>query len=182
MKDIIAFLVVLTLIGYVAVGSNATANEEARESNVTISAYVAIGLSNNWTGIEFGNLNPNTADNNASHNNDGTGSGTSYWVTVSTDSNINADLCIKDNLDLTSSGGDTIGNGNYTWDDDSAATGPSVAGGSAITTSYAKTGVTNIAPGSQDYFRFWLTIPPGQPAGTYNNTVSIKGVTTSSAC
>lgn len=180
MEEKFATLLLLTLAGYMLLGANVTA-DEARPSNVTVSAYVAISLSTNWSAIEFGNLNPNTADNNASHNNDGAGGGTSYWVTVSNDSNMGADLCIWDSWPLNSSGGDVIGNGNYTWDDDASQTGPALPG-TAMTTTPTKTGVTNIQPGNRDYFRFWLDIPPGQPAGTYSNTVYIRGVTSGSGC
>ncbi len=176
--DQIIAMLVLVSFGYLLLGANVSA--DTRPSNVTVSAYVSISLSTNMSSIEFGNVNPNTNDNPADHNSDGAGGGTSYWVTIGADSNVNADLCIRDNWALNTSGGDVIGNGNYTWDNDTVSTNPALPG-TAMSTTLTSAG-NNIAPGSQHYYRFWLDIPSGQAAGTYNNSVIIEGRTTGTAC
>jgi len=168
-------LIMLVLGAYMVSEINVLAlSEQTMPSNVTVSAYVAIALSTNWTSIQFGDVDPATSDNNASHNYDGGSDNTTYWVTVSSDSNQNADLCIKDNWALNTTGGDVIGNNNYTYDNRTTDTGP-VLPGTEIDTNYAWAG-PNIVPGSKHYFRFWLDIPAGQAPGTYNNTVYVKGV------
>lgn len=177
-------VILLVVSGYLLSGINVLAvSEQTTPSNVTVSAYVAIALSTNWTAIEFGNVNPGTNDNNASHNYDGgnvSNANTTYWVTVSTDSNLNADLCIKDNWALNTTGGNVIGNTNYTYSNNTNDTVLPLPG-TAVTTSHVQAGYS-VAPGGKDYFRFWLDIPTAQAAGTYNNTVYIKGVSTGSSC
>jgi len=169
------FLLALTLVS--------AQQEQTTISNVTVNKYVAIGLSTNLTeGILFGTLDPGTNDNNATHNYDGSGGGTTYWVTISSDSNVNVDVCIKDNAPLTKLGGtDTIPNSGYTWNCSTSATEPALPG-TAISTTYTKTDCTNVAPGNNVYFRFWLDIPTAQAPGDYNNTVYFKGVEAGQSC
>lgn len=178
------FLAVLLLLmaGYLLLGSNVMADQvTSSPSNVTVSAYVAIGLSNNFTSIEFGSVSPLDTDVNGSHNYDGLSTNSSYIVTVSSDSNQASYLCVRDNWALNSSGGDIIGNTNYAWNA-STTGGPSspILPGTAITTSNVDAnGASTVAVGQNLTFRFWLDIPAAQAAGTYNNTVFITGKTTS---
>jgi len=177
----IAVTLTLVLVFMAFAIQTKAANEQTATSNVTIYEYVAIGISNNLSnGIEFGSLDPATNDNNATDNYNGAGSASTMYLSVSSDSNVNVDLCIKDNANLTSDV-NTIPNTGYTWDDNSTATAP-ILPGTAITTSYVKTDQQNITIGSDDYFRFWLDIPGGQAAGTYNNTAYFKGIKTGQAC
>lgn len=157
--------------------------EQITISNVTVNKYVAIGLSTNLTeGILFGTLDPGTSDNNATHNYDGEQGGTTYWVAISSDSNVNVDICIKDNAPLTKLGGtETIPNENYTWNCSTSQTTPALPG-TAMGTTYTKTACTNIQKGDNAYFRFWLDIPAAQAPGNYNNTVYFKGVEAGQSC
>ena len=81
------------------------------------------------------------------------------------------------------SGANTIGIGNETYANYTATnvTLPALGSEVALTTSYIKTG-PNIAAGSRDFYRFWLDVPAGTASGTYNNTLTFKGVATSGAC
>ncbi|MCK5476774.1 MAG: hypothetical protein KAI55_02550 [Candidatus Aenigmarchaeota archaeon] len=177
-------ILIVSVLGFQ--GWGATSDEHTTSSNVTIANYVAIGLSTNLsTGILFGTLDPDTTNNNATHNYDGENTASTYSVDVSTDSNINIDLCIKDNAPLTiTSSGFTIENGNYTWADNSTANSSSMnpANSYVIGTTYQKTNTTNIAGGESDYIRFWLDVMLNQAPGNYNNTIHIKGVVAGGNC
>lgn len=171
-----AFAVLITGIG--------SANEVTTTSNATVSEYVAIALSDNLSaGIKFGTVSANTNDNNATSNADGTGGNTTYWINISAASTVNVDICIKDNVALTF-GAETIPNTGYTYNsttDGGDGTSPALPG-TAITTIYAKFADTNLAPGTILLNRYWLDVPLGQVAGTYNNTVLFNGITTGGAC
>lgn len=160
--------------------------EESTVSNVTIEKYLSIDLSSNLSeGILFGGINPDSPDNNASHNYDGPGSNSSMYVNVSADSNTAVDFCIKSNDDLTTSGSEIIGIGNETYADNvttTNATSPFLENEVLLNkTDYIEAG-TNISEGSQSYFRFWLDVPAGQASGDYNNTISFKGIETGTSC
>jgi hypothetical protein len=177
----VSLLVVLlaTLLGGPSAIADQTIN---RTSNVTVAGYVAIALSTNWTldNIQFGTLDPATNDNNATHNNDSTGGNSSYWVEVSTDSNLDPYICLRDDWALNSTGGDVIGNGNFTWNTtlSGGPTEPILAGIAMNTTDVDAWGGNTVPRGQNLTFRFWLDIPLGQAFGTYNNTVFITGKTT----
>lgn len=161
------------------------ATEGSAVSNVTITSYLSIEMSTNLTeGILFGNVTELPAtDINASHNYDGTSSGSTLYLEVSTDSNTNVDFCAMANDDLISSGLDIIGVGNQTYSNSTTtdAGTPDLANQSSLTKSYVKSGI-NVEQGGKLYYRFWLDIPAAQPAGTYNNTVYFKGVNTGVSC
>lgn len=167
------------------------ATEINTTSNVTISTYFAIALSANLTdGIQFGNVTTLPAlAQNATHNYDSSSNttpvapGTSFWANVSTDSNTHVDFCLKGNANLTNTGGDRIELGNETYANNTASNAslPDPALEVAFTAAYVKAG-PNISEGSNNYYRFWLDIPAGTPTGTYNNTVSFKGVSTGGNC
>jgi type II secretory pathway pseudopilin PulG len=156
-------------------------------SSVTINEYVAIGMSNNLSsGIAFGSLDPNTNNNNATYNFYINNNQTGYYINVSSDSNVDVDICVGVNETL-EYGSYHIENGNYTWvnstanatDNEWLLVGNSVA--MTLDSAYTKGG-ENIAPGNNNWFRFWLDIPLGQAAGTYVNQASFKGVKTGNAC
>jgi len=171
--------------GY-AVSANTT-------SNVTISSFFAVEMSINLSnGIQFGDVSslPST-DLNATHNYDGAnttaqgaaaGNGTSMWMNVSTDSNTAVDFCIKADA-LNTSQDDEIGLGNETYHNSTFTniSSPTVGSQVSMTTSYVSAG-ENIAAGNNNYYRFWLDVPVATPTGTYNNTVSFKGIVTGGAC
>lgn len=155
-------------------------------SEVTITSYLSIQMSANLTdGIIFEEVSILPATNvNASLNYNGTGSSTLYFINVSTDSNTAVDFCLKANQGLETSGADLIGLGNETYSTGvttSNMTIPDLALDVAMTTSYDKT-ASNIGIGEANYYRFWLDIPAGQASGTYNNSVSFRGVNLAAAC
>ena len=106
---------------------------------------------------------------------------TEYDIEVSSDSNVYVDFCTKAGHPLEDPNfpdNEIPLDPNYAWDDDETNSEfvPALPG-TAMTTSYVK-GVTNIAPGGLNYYRFWLDVDAGQPTGTYNNTIWFEGVQT----
>ena len=70
-----------------------------------------------------------------------------------------------------------IGLGNETYNYNT--TNNTVPGSNYITldTTYAENMIgENLGDGSYIYIKFYLSIPSNQPSGSYNNTISIKGV------
>ena len=79
------------------------------EANATIYIYFAIARSANLTdGIEFGSIASGTSNNNATDNYVTDGTKTALNITVSADSNVNVDFCVKADTDLRISGGTTL--------------------------------------------------------------------------
>lgn len=156
------------------------ATSDSTHSEVTITSYLSIAFCANLTdGILFGEVDTLPATNiNASHNYDGASDGSTMCIMISNDSNTNVDLQIKGDDDLTSSGGDIIGLDNETYSNfigSTNSTHPLLSEETSLTTGYVTAGA-NVPIGSANYYRFWLDIPGGQASGTYNNTVSFKGV------
>lgn len=161
------------------------ATEDSTYSEVTIQSYLAINFCDNLsTGILFGDVISLPATNiNGSHNYDGTSSASTYCILVSEDSNTAVDFCLKADDDLISPGADRIGLSNETYANSTTSdlATPALANEVPLTTSYVKSS-SSISVGGTNYYRFWLDIPGGQATGTYNNTVSFKGVNTGNAC
>jgi hypothetical protein len=158
-------------------------------SEAQIMKYISISMSGNLSaGIEFGTITILPATSvNASRNYNSTvnmswHNETLYWINVSSDSSVNADLCVKADP-LTTSGLDEIGLGNYTWADNltNNESWPSISTAGQMATTYVM-GSSNVTPGTLNYYRFWLSVPGGQPAGTYNNTVYFKAVEEGIGC
>ncbi len=149
-------------------------------SNATVPAFMSLGISNNLSaGVLFGGLGPNTNDNNATDNYAALGNST-YYV-YSFDSNTLVDFCTSDDAPLSSGGGLTIGNGNYTFNDSLAPNGPGLPG-TVIGTAYQKLVQQGVAQNVFVYLRFWLDVPASQPAGNYVNTLSFKVVAAGQSC
>jgi hypothetical protein len=161
------------------------ATDTSTTSNVTILKYLAIDASPALVaGIEFGNItNLPIANQNASHNFDGAGSASQYYINVSTDSNTPVDFCILADYALNNTESDVIplANESYFYGTTSNAIDPAISNEVSFTTGYASAG-TDVAEGSTNYFRFWLDVSAAQPSGLYDNTVSFKGVTTTTGC
>lgn len=182
------FLLTIILIANQGFRSTGYATEVATTSNVTISVYFAIEMSTNLTqGIQFGTISTLPATNsNATHNYDGYNAteplGTSFITNVSSDSNTAVDFCLKADT-LNTSAGDFIGLGNESYANHSTTnvTVPDVLQEVSFTTAYVSSG-RGIAIGGENFYRFWLDVPAGTSVGTYNNTVSFKGVATGGAC
>lgn len=191
---VVVFFGILFLVSLIMIlGNNfrttGYATETTTTSNVTISVYFAVEMSANLSnGIEFGNIttlpatNQNSTDNYNGVNTTPNGTGTSTWMNVSTDSNTAVDFCIKADAALTS-GANTIGVGNETYHNDTVTntTRPNINNEVALTTSYVKAG-PNTGVGNRTFYRFWLDVPAGTASGTYNNTLSFKGVGTGGTC
>lgn len=157
-------------------------------STVIVSYYVAISMSTNLsTGIDFGDLNVSTTDNPGNNNTSGNNGNSSYWINVSSNSNVPVDICISSNESLTS-GSDEINNtGNYTINSTILANLRDTGLDPELNNSYylplvptwniTREGV-DLASSTAHYlnFRFWLDVPTGTPAGTYANNVSFKGI------
>jgi hypothetical protein len=148
-------------------------------SNVTISKYLSIAMSPELeSGILFGTVDTLPAtDQNATNNYDGGSDGSTMSLNVSEDSNTAVDFCIKADADLHDPEGDNtlgVGNQSYANSTSTDADNPSLSDEVSLTTEYAFAG--NINEGEDIYYRFWLDIPAGTPAGTYNNTITFKGV------
>ena len=166
-------------------------------SNATIAISIGFTFSGNLSeGIQFGTLNINTNDNNASADYltaNGTGicpvgvgtiGCTAYQIKMDSSNNANADSCIKDNAALTS-GANTIPNTGYTYDANATINGSNMndpAGSIAITTSFVKFGSTSLAVGDNQSSQFYLDVPDGQAVGDYNNTIDFKIIETGQAC
>lgn len=189
------FLFALVMLASQGFRSTGYVTETTTTSNVTVNVYFSIALSTNLSrGIQFGDVSTLPAYNlNGTANNDSgfnttisgpptSASGTTYYANVSTDSNSAVDFCIKADL-LNTSSGDFIGLGNETYMNSTATntSAPFVVDETSFTTAYVKSG-DDIAIGSTNYYRFWLDVPASTATGTYNNTVSFKGVTSTGSC
>jgi hypothetical protein len=173
LSKVLIFLIPLLVITLIFPFANpAPFQEQTSPSTATVNVFVEITLGGFGGGIAFGSLDPNTNDNQAP--------GT-FTVTAGAANNVNIDTCIKDNAALTKAGPPvyTIPNTGYTYE--FTAGTPSLPG-VAITTNYFKTQHTNLAPSVVSNAGFWLDVPLGQSAGSYNNTVYIKGIETGQAC
>lgn len=161
------------------------ATEGLTSSEVTIQTYLAMQMSSNLTaGIIFGNVAVLPMINvNATENYNGTSSSTLYFINVSSDSNTAVDFCLKANGGMFNPGLDEIGLGNETFSTNTTTSNASLPSltETAMTTSFVKN-ANNIPVGGVNYYRFWLDIPAGQATGTYNNSVSFKGVTSGNSC
>ena len=155
--------------------SAANVTEQNTSSDANVSYYVAIGMSTElMNGIHFGNVEPDSTENNASQNFNAS-SMTEYWIAVSPDGNTAVNISIKDNAVLTSSL-DTIPNTGYYYNASETNDGdnPFVAS-TAMTTSYVQA-IADVSNGTNAYFRFWLDVPASTAAGNYNNTVFFQAV------
>ncbi len=190
MQKAIMGVAILAVLAAILVSPQGTqADIQNTTTTVTVNEYVAIGLSNNLSlGIDFGSIDPDTLNNNATNNFDAgppLWNETSFWVNVSSDSNVDVDICVGDNETL-KYGAYVIENGNYTWVNSTASADDTwmLVGNSVVmttTASYTKAG-QYVSPGNYNWFRFWLDVPQGQAAGDYLNEVSFKGVKAGNAC
>lgn len=161
---------------------------ESASSSVTIQGYLSIAKSDNLTsGIDFGTITAlpvyfaNATEN---YNTSGlTNNASEYFISVSADSNVNVDFCIKANKAMSTAGdAEEIGLTNYTYANyNTSNTTAPYQYGVNLSTNYAKTN-TLIQPGNSNYYRFWLNVSGSQAPGSYNNTVYFEGVQTGNSC
>jgi len=155
-------------------------------SNVSVDIkYFSIEFSGNLSdGITFEEVGSVPATNvNATDNYNNVGSGSSLIINVSNDSSTNIDFCIKANGGLTDSSGSVISIGQETYSNSSSTSSavPALSEETSLTTSYVKASSV-VGPGEGEYYRFWLDVPSGTAAGSYNNSISFKGVETTASC
>ena len=156
------------------------------QSNVSIREFFAISTSANLSdGIEFGTVDPGTSNINATDNyNSGGLTQTSMSIDVSSDSNVPIDFCIRANANISTGTGPEISLVNYTFTSDklNTFTIPESSEFSIdITTTFQKE-TTNVRRGESNFYRFYLDVPIGQEAGTYNNTVLIRALRIAGPC
>ncbi len=166
-----------SFFAYANLTSNLSVNNKTSNWNVTITDpfTLAIDLSSllgsqiNWTITTIPAVNQSADGNN--------GSGvTGYWVNVSV-TNGNADVYIRASGNLTTSGGSILELGNETYSYNS--TNSSVPNDTRyqLTTNFSNNKIgTALSGNSLIYLKFFLSVPTGQPAGIYNNTVEVRGV------
>ena len=187
------FLLILLVIGLftqnyygerVITGMATTLNISTTAS---IQSYFAINASTNMTnqGIVFNITTLPATNANATGNyiSPPTSNLSYFYLTVEVDSNVNVDFCIKAN-DSLRSGANFIDLGNYTFSNSTGnnITSPSIGSSRALVSSYFLNSTRNLAINGVDYYRFWLSVPATQAAGTYVNTINFKGVQTGNAC
>lgn len=154
----------------------ASSDEQTTSSNVTVNVYVSISLTTGFAnGVEFGSLDPGQ-DNQAST----TCTGHSCNISVSGDTNVNVDILMKANANLTrcpggACTGDMIGWWNYSWNATDGTSAWVQPGWELNITSYDnitahKVGDSVSSSGVRSW-QAWLDIPAAQVAGTYNNTL-----------
>ncbi|MBT4114528.1 hypothetical protein HOE41_02805 [Candidatus Woesearchaeota archaeon] len=151
------------------------------EANIT--AYFAVAASENLAdGIEFSTIVAGTNNNNASDNYNNDSSGSSMYLSVSNDSNVPIDFCLAADQKM-KSGTDAIELANFVWNSSTStdASTPTLASATAMTTSFVSAD-TAVTGGLSEYLRFWLSVPLGQTAGTYNNTVTLRAVQNGQSC
>jgi len=130
------------------------------EENVTISLSVTF----NYNSVNFGNLNHNTTDNPAPNQLSGV-----YNVTVSSPTNYKVEVNGTDFSDGTFS----FSVSNLKMNTNSTSSNLNV--NNAITLSGTPQVIETNIPSSvvTHYHGYWLTIPSGQYASTYSNTITI---------
>jgi len=146
-------------------------------SNVTIAVNIAI-QSNNLSSITWGSgLTPNTNENPALGNADGSGGVSTYNISMGPNTSTAADFCIEANDTLTSGAssfpldGDVLTGYNYSVN--STSNEPIIQNSTALTTNYVRH-ITNVAKNGVVHYRFWLDVPPYQETGEYINNVTFK--------
>lgn len=167
--------------------------ESSTTSNASVAVTIGFTFSGNLSeGITFGSVSVNTDDNNATSNyianvtgGCDVGNCTAYYISMDSANNAGSDTCISDNVALTF-GATTIANTGYTYDANASFLGINMAegtnGATAITTSYALFGDTDLDADANQTMQFYLDVPSGQTAGDYNNTLNFKIVQTGAGC
>ncbi|MBU0530699.1 MAG: hypothetical protein KKC05_03420, partial [Nanoarchaeota archaeon] len=104
------------------------------------------------------------------------GAGTTLYNLSIVASGCTADIYISANDDLQTSGGFVLGLGNETFCNSTSDDSVPGTGCTQITTSYDSIIGQNLGNGENVFLKFYLSVPGGQGAGFYNNSISIKGV------
>jgi len=177
MKYLLLGLVLTSIFLLALVNAPLTSTQETT-SNVTVNVYISIALSIPLAeGVQFGSLDPGTSNQSSS-----TCTSLACNVSVSSDTNVNVDIVLKVNAPLTKTAtGTQISNVNYLWNSTDGTLQPGLTPDAyVISTTYDYTNKvgSNVAPGFLRTWQAWLSIPTGQEAGNYNNTLSFCGTET----
>lgn len=135
--------------------------------------FVAVDLSENLSSGIFWNISSLPTENNSAEGNNGLGN-TSFFVEVIVEGG-SASVSLRANGDLISGGGDVIGLGNESYSVNLSDANVPSSEKIKLTTSPVNIG-ENLSNGSIMYLKFFLDIPGGQPAGTYNNSLLFNAV------
>jgi len=152
-------------------------DSEVRNIFINVENAISISFSENLSQQIRWNLESLPAINLSALGNNDEGV-TSFWINISTLGG-GADIYVKANSDLISTGGDILGLENETYS--YSSTNPLVPSlnKSSITTNYIDNKIgNNLGNSSVIYLKFFLNAPPNQPAGIYNNTLTFKAVPT----
>ena len=154
-KVVIGLTLIVTLMLVMAMPSPAMAAEDSLGAEVSISAIINFTVEDNGqTGLKFGSLVPGSTDNPELAQN---GSG-AVRLSLGVETNVNCKVSTKASDFV--SGSNTLPIGNATWDTDS-----NISGATAMTDEYAQ--ITTLSAGNWQDVWHWLSVPDGQPPGTY---------------
>jgi hypothetical protein len=181
--NVVLVIVLVVALGLLAFNGAITGNvvEGTSGSEVIVEKYLSIAFSTELAnGINFGTVNvlPSSgveADQNAA------GVGSNYHIDVSSDGNTAVDFCVQADKALTSVNADTIPMANEKMGFSKVADAPTYATSTSLATTWAKTELS-VVTNSSAYYRFWLDVDAATPAGSYNNTLTFKGVVAGDTC
>ncbi|MFH1978209.1 MAG: hypothetical protein ABIJ92_02705, partial [Candidatus Aenigmatarchaeota archaeon] len=161
--------------------TNFTVNVSQTQTINLGSCSIAVGISETLsTGVNFSVVTIPGNDLEADGNDNGS-SVTMYNISVAEATGCTVDLYIKANADLWS-GVDVIGLANETYCN--STTDNTVPGTACryLNTSYAGNKIGDaLGTGSNVFLKFYLDIPSGQAAGTYNNSLNIHALSSGSS-
>lgn len=137
--------------------------------SVTFTEYISFTVTTyDEDGIIFGDLDP--GETGAAEYGGGVGAAT---ITVGSETNVDVDIQVKgDYFTANPTGTIPIGNVQYDSDDDPG-------GASTLTDSYETSYTIGADTYDQRQVYYWISIPPGQPAGDYNSTFYYQAVESS---
>jgi hypothetical protein len=148
---------------------------EEREVVVNSGTSYALSLSSSLSQQIRWDLATLPAVNQSSEGNNGTGV-TEYFVNISTEGGL-VDVYIRANGDLLNLAEDALGIGNETYSFNSTNSTVPSNNKFSLTTNFVDNKIGDgLSDGSIIYLKFFLSAPPQQSAGTYNNTLEIKAV------
>lgn len=162
MKKLLMVITLVLLAGF----ATSVSDEKTATASVEVNEYLSITVTDNGAaGINFGSLNPGENDTPEIAQN-GTGA-----VTITNDSisNVDVNFYVKGN-DFTGAG--TLAASNVTYNDSNSQTGELT-----LANAYGSALQSGVSPGNSAGAWFWLDVPLGQTAGSYNSTFYFKGDT-----
>jgi hypothetical protein len=131
-----------------------------------LGVYISISLSPSLqAGVTFGGLGPGTPNATSA-----TCAGAACNVTVSQDTTVNVDIVTRVDSHLTRWGGSETVDEHW-WNASNISQPSSPATLLKTSYDYANKIATNITKGTDMVFASWVSVPSGQPAGLYNNTI-----------